>query len=49
MKYVALVYYQESTFNDMTEQAWHDLNGGRPLPGRAGTAAGGVRDNVAGP
>ena len=26
MKYVALVYYQESAVNDMTEQAWHDLN-----------------------
>ncbi|MGM0571311.1 YciI family protein [Marinobacter sp.] len=26
MKYVALVYYQESTINDMSEQAWHDLN-----------------------
>ena len=26
MKYVALVYYQESIINAMTEQAWHDLN-----------------------
>lgn len=26
MKYVALVYYPESTINAMTEQEWHDLN-----------------------
>ncbi|MGO1501277.1 MAG: YciI family protein [Marinobacter sp.] len=26
MKYVALVYYQESIINAMTEQEWHDLN-----------------------
>lgn len=26
MKYVALVYYQESIINAMTEQAWQDLN-----------------------
>ncbi len=26
MKYVALVYYQESIINAMTEQQWHDLN-----------------------
>jgi len=26
VKYVALVYYQESIINAMTEQAWHDLN-----------------------
>ena len=26
MKYVALVYYQESIINNMTEQEWHDLN-----------------------
>ncbi|MCW9010803.1 YciI family protein [Marinobacter sp.] len=26
MKYVALVYYQESIINAMTDQEWHDLN-----------------------
>ncbi|WP_022964399.1 YciI family protein [Halopseudomonas pelagia] len=26
MKYLALVYYQESLINAMTEQEWHDLN-----------------------
>lgn len=26
MKYVALVYYQESLIEAMTEQEWHDLN-----------------------
>ncbi|WP_409526384.1 YciI family protein [Nitrincola sp. MINF-07-Sa-05] len=26
MKYLALVYYQESIMNAMTEQEWHDLN-----------------------
>lgn len=26
MKYVALVYYQESIINSMTETEWHDLN-----------------------
>ena len=26
MKYVALVYYQESIINAMSEQEWHDLN-----------------------
>jgi len=26
MKYVALVYYQESLIEAMTEQQWHDLN-----------------------
>lgn len=26
MKYAALVYYQESIINAMTEQEWHDLN-----------------------
>lgn len=26
MKYVALVYYQESIINAMTQQQWHDLN-----------------------
>lgn len=26
MKYVALVYYQESIINRMTEKEWHDLN-----------------------
>ena len=26
MKYVALVYYQESIINNKTEQEWHDLN-----------------------
>lgn len=26
MKYVALVYYQESLINAMTEREWHDLN-----------------------
>jgi hypothetical protein len=26
MKYVALVYYQESVIEAMTEQQWHDLN-----------------------
>ncbi|MEX0606186.1 MAG: YciI family protein [Marinobacter sp.] len=26
MKYVALVYYQESIINGMTEQEWHALN-----------------------
>ncbi|MDF0751032.1 YciI family protein [Marinobacter sp. 71-i] len=26
MKYVALVYYQESIINSMTEKEWHDLN-----------------------
>ncbi|SDU04408.1 YciI family protein [Halopseudomonas salegens] len=26
MKYVALVYYQESLINAMSEQQWHDLN-----------------------
>ena len=26
MKYVALVYYQESIINTMTEKEWHDLN-----------------------
>lgn len=26
MKYVALVYYQESIISGMTEQEWHDLN-----------------------
>ncbi|PKM29884.1 MAG: dehydrogenase [Gammaproteobacteria bacterium HGW-Gammaproteobacteria-11] len=26
MKYVALVYYQESIINAMSEQDWHDLN-----------------------
>ncbi|PAU86788.1 dehydrogenase [Pseudomonas sp. WN033] len=26
MKYVALVYYQESIIEAMTEQQWHDLN-----------------------
>ncbi len=26
MKYAALVYYQENAVNDMSEQAWHDLN-----------------------
>lgn len=26
MKYVALVYYQESIINAMSDQAWHDLN-----------------------
>lgn len=26
MQYVALVYYQESIINAMTEQAWQDLN-----------------------
>lgn len=26
MKYAALVYYPESTINEMSEQAWHDLN-----------------------
>ncbi|HDZ58103.1 MAG TPA: YciI family protein [Pseudomonas xinjiangensis] len=26
MKYVALVYYQQSLINAMTEQEWHDLN-----------------------
>ena len=26
MKYVALVYYQESIINAMTEQEWNDLN-----------------------
>ncbi len=26
MKYVALVYYQESLINAMSEQVWHDLN-----------------------
>lgn len=26
MKYVAMVYYPESTINAMTEQEWHDLN-----------------------
>ncbi len=26
MKYAALVYYQESIINAMTEKEWHDLN-----------------------
>ncbi|WP_151705379.1 YciI family protein [Nitrincola alkalilacustris] len=26
MKYLALVYYQESIINAMTEKEWHDLN-----------------------
>lgn len=26
MKYVALVYYQESIINAMSEKEWHDLN-----------------------
>ncbi|UAW99622.1 YciI family protein [Halopseudomonas nanhaiensis] len=26
MKYVALVYYEESVINAMTQQQWHDLN-----------------------
>lgn len=26
MKYVALVYYQESIINRMSEKEWHDLN-----------------------
>lgn len=26
MKYLALVYYQESLINAMTEKEWHDLN-----------------------
>ncbi|WP_375055131.1 YciI family protein [Zobellella sp. DQSA1] len=26
MKYLALVYYQESRINAMSEQEWHDLN-----------------------
>ncbi|SFX00937.1 YciI family protein [Marinospirillum alkaliphilum] len=26
MKYLALVYYQESQVNAMSEQEWHDLN-----------------------
>lgn len=26
MKYLALVYYQESLINAMTEQEWHELN-----------------------
>lgn len=26
MKYTALVYFQESIINAMTEQEWHDLN-----------------------
>ncbi|KPP97985.1 YciI family protein [Marinobacter sp. HL-58] len=26
MKYVALVYYQESIINSMSEKEWHDLN-----------------------
>ncbi|QIT55764.1 YciI family protein [Aquisalimonas sp. 2447] len=26
MKYVALVYYQESIIDAMTEEEWHDLN-----------------------
>ncbi len=26
MKYAALVYYQESIINAMSEQEWHDLN-----------------------
>ncbi len=34
MKYVALVYYQESIINSMSEKEWHDLNEALQLASR---------------